>query len=45
VHVKNEKSRAAQADEPKNGAALWARSEQLLARWRAQGTSDERRKT
>jgi NAD(P)-dependent dehydrogenase (short-subunit alcohol dehydrogenase family) len=41
VHVKNEKSRAAQADDPKNGAALWARSEELLARWRERGTSDE----
>ena len=34
VHVKNEKPRAAQANEPTNGAALWTRSEQLLARWR-----------
>jgi NAD(P)-dependent dehydrogenase (short-subunit alcohol dehydrogenase family) len=34
VHVKNEKARAAQADDPKNGAALWVRAESLLSRWR-----------
>ncbi|MBN8612935.1 MAG: SDR family NAD(P)-dependent oxidoreductase [Deltaproteobacteria bacterium] len=34
VHVKNEKKRAAQADDPSKGAALWARSEAILERWR-----------
>lgn len=33
VHVKNTKKRAEQADDPRNGEALWTRSEQLLARW------------
>ncbi|MBX7194490.1 MAG: SDR family NAD(P)-dependent oxidoreductase [Sandaracinaceae bacterium] len=33
VHVKNEKKRAPQADDPRNGAALWRRSAELLERW------------
>lgn len=31
VHVKQEKARAAQADDPRNGGALWARCEALLS--------------
>lgn len=34
VHVKQEKRRASQADEPRNGRALWERCETLLAPWR-----------
>jgi len=33
VHVKQAKARAPQADDPRNGRALWARCEALLAPW------------